>query len=174
MTWSDIGTWLGTAFSIIGAAIAIWQARQAKASATRAETIRNEIAENNEQIELAGLDTILAGACRAMDKYGPGAGSIKRRGASPEGDASAVRTLTASLDRHRDLLEDAFGKICVDFRDRVNDLLGEFGSATSDADRLEIGKEIYLELTILSGHMKRALDRRTFGNSPLGPRVRLL
>lgn len=174
MTSSDIGTWIGTAFSIIGAAIAIWQARQAISAAHRAEEVRDEIETQHQHIELSGLDGVLAAACRAMDKYGPGVGSIKRRGASPEADAAVVRAFTAGMDRHREMLNEAFGKPCDDVRDRINGLLADFGNASDDGARLTKGQAIYLEISTFSGNMKQALDKRVFGRPAAHPRVRAL
>ena len=174
MTGSDIGTWLGTLFSIIGAAIAVWQSMQAKKAAKRAEEMRDEIAVKHEHSDLSGLDGVLAAACRAMDKYGPGVGSIVRRGASSEADAASVRAFTAGMDRHREMLTKAFGRPCDDLSERVNRLLGEFGEAATEADRLAKGREIYLEITMFSGNMKQALDGKLFGKGVGLPRVRPL
>ena len=172
MTSSDIGTWIGTAVSILGAAIAVWQARQATSAANRAKEVRDEIEMSHQHGELSGLDSLLAAACRAMDKYGPGVGPIKRRGASPEEDAAVVRAFMAGMDRHRVMLNTTFGKPCDDVRDRINGLLVDFGEAPDDAVRLEKGRAIYLEITTFSGNMKQALDKKVFGKAVPEPRVR--
>lgn len=174
MDGSEIGTWIGTAFSIIGAAFAIWQSRKAQSAADRAEEMRDEIAVKHVHSDLSGLDGVLTAACRAMDKYGPGVGAQARRGASPDSDASMVRSFTAGIDRNREMLTKTFGKACEDVRDRINGLLAEFGDATSDTDRLIKGREIYLEITTFSGNMKQALDGKIFGENDTLPRFRPL
>lgn len=163
MTGGEIGTWIGTFFSILGAGIAIWQARQATSAAERAEKMRDEIAGKHAHTELSGLDAMLASACRAMDKYGPGASPVRRRGTSPDVDAATVRTFTAAMDRHRELLATTFGKPCDDVRDRIISHLNAFGSASTDGERLEQGQNIYLEISIFSGNMKHAIDSKVFG-----------
>lgn len=163
MTTSDIVTWIGTFFSIAGAAIAIWQSCEAQSAAQRAIEVRNEITSKHAHGELTELDGTLSAACKAMDKYGPGVSSLSRRGASPSSDAAAVRNFTAALDRHREVLREAFGEPCDDVRDRINRLLVEFGAAPDDTERLAKGRAIYLEVTTFSGNVKSALDGKVFG-----------
>ena len=162
MTPSDIGTWMGTLFSVVGAGIALRQANKAKTSADVATQKRNEIIEQYEHNELSGLDGVLLAACKAMDKYGPGVAASTRRGSSPQNDATRVRAFTAALDRNRDMLLKEFGDKADNVCRRLNILLSEFGSASSDAIRLEKGREIYLEITAFSGNVKHALDRKVF------------
>ena len=158
---SETVTWIGTAFSILGAGIAIWQAWQARTSASKAETARQQIIGRFEHGELGVLDGVLAAALKAMEKYGPGSRASSLRGTSPDSDANAVRAFTAALDRHTDMLTKAFGGPCVDVRDPINALLVEFGAARSAEERLPKGTEIYLEITTFTGNMKKALDDRT-------------
>jgi len=100
-----------------------------------------------------------------MDKYGPGRSASSLRGTSPDSDADSVRAFTAELDRHREMLTATFGQPCNDVRDRLHVLLGDFGAATTNADRLPKGCEIYLEITTFSGNMKKALDGKVFGQA---------
>lgn len=163
VTSSDFATWVGTFFSVAGAGVAIWQAWQATNAAERAQRLRDEIAGRSAHSELSGLDGILAAACRAMDKYGPGRNPNSLRGISPHDDASAVRAFTAALDRHRDMLKKTFGESCDDVRDRLHAFLSDFASATDHSERQSTGCAIYLEMTTFSGNMKRALDLNIFG-----------
>lgn len=168
MTWSDVGTWIGTLFSVGGAVIAIKQAREAKSFAENAREIRDDIVSKHEHGELRTLDEVLTTAHRAMDKYGPGTKPMSRRGASPHEDAAKVRALTAALDRHREMLAQGFGASCDDVRDRLNNLLTSFG-ATDDADeRNRCGLAIYLEITTFSGNVKNILDKKVFGSPAKG------
>ncbi len=159
---SDTVTWIGTGFSILGAIIAIWQAYRARKAADEVEKARNQIIGRYEHGELGALDGVLATACRAMEKYGPGSRAATLRGTSPDSDANSVRAFTAALDRNTDMLNKAFGGSCTDVRDRVNALLDDFGAATTVDERLPKGKAIYLEITTFSGNMKKALDSKTF------------
>lgn len=159
---SDTVTWIGTAFSILGAGIAIWQARRARSAAKRAEDARKEIVGRVQHGELGALDGVLAAACKAMDKYGPGRTEDSLIGTEPNGDGDAVRAFTAGLDRNRELLTKVFGNSCDDVRDRINNLLADFAAAGTVKRRLSKGREIYLEITTFSGNMKNALDNKAF------------
>lgn len=174
MTGSDVGTWIGTAFSILGAAIAIWQARIAKTAAAHAEEMRDELTAKHEQNELSALDGILTSACRAMDKYGPGATEGRRAGVNHVADAAAVRALTAAMDRHREMLTRTLGGTCDTVRERLNALLIQFADAQAGEDRLAKGREIYQEITTLTGNMKHAIDGKVFGKDGSSAKVRVL
>lgn len=163
MTGSDIGTWIGTAFSIIGAGIAVWQARQAISAATRAKQMRDEIAARNVHGELSSLYGILAAAIRKMDKYGPGARPTFRRGFTPDHDASAVRELTTQMALHKAMLAKTFGNAIDGVQTRLTGLLAEFGAANSEQGWVEKGCEIHIELTELSGNIKQAMDGNIYG-----------
>lgn len=165
---SDTVTWIGTAFSIIGAGIAIQQAYVAGSAAKRAEKARKAIMGKYEHGELGVLDGVLSAAFKAMEKYGPGCRASSLRGTSPDSDAIAVRAFTAALDRHTEMLTKTFGGPCADVRDRINGLLDEFGAAGTADERLPKGKAIYLEITTFSGNMKKAMDARTFEANAAG------
>jgi len=164
---SDTVTWIGTIFSFIGAAIALWQGIRAKKAAKRAEEMRNEIATKYAHRQLSSLDGLLSAACKAMDKYGPGRSANSLRGTSPSGDADAVRAFTAEFDRNRNALRATFGSHIDGLRDRLHRLLDEFASASNNVERLPKGREIYVEITTFSGNMKQALDVKTFGKADL-------
>lgn len=172
MNSSDVGTWIGTAFSILGAAIALMQARQAVRAAASAKQMRDEISDRNAHSELSNLSGILTAALRAMDKYGPGVSATVRKGSSPDSDASAVRALTAEMNRHRAMLNQTFGDASDRVRNRLNQLLAEFGAAVVEADRVVKGGEIYTEITTLSGNLKQALDDKIYGKADVLPRIR--
>ena len=172
MSTIDVVTWAGTAFSILGAGIAIWQAIQAKSAAASAERMRDEIAGKHAQSDLSALDAILSTAWRAMEKYGPGSTAISRRGSSPRDDATAVQRFTAEMARHRELLTATFGDPCDDVRTRIDGLLIQFSGAATDAARTPFGAQVYQEIATFSGNMKHAVDAKVFGAPPTRPPAR--
>jgi hypothetical protein len=172
MAASDILTWIGTFFSIAGAAVAIWQARQSATAAVQAKKMRDDIVGRNTQSELSDLGGGLKAALRALDKYGPGVGSDVRRGSSPESDAATVRALTAELALKREMLANRIGPKCEEVRVSLNALLAEFANAADDDQRRPFGLDIYNELSAFSGTLKSALDSGVFGDERLGPRIR--
>ncbi|MDG5750229.1 hypothetical protein P8R33_03830 [Qipengyuania sp. XHP0211] len=161
---SETVTWIGTAFSILGAGIAIWQAHRARTAAEKVEAARKQIVGRYQHGELGALDGVLSAALSAMEKYGPGSSVTRLIGASADSDANAVRAFTAALDRNTEMLTKAFGGHCVQVRDRINRLLDEFGAAQTDGGRLPKGKAIYLEISTFSGNIKKALDAGTFAD----------
>lgn len=160
---SDQVTWLGTVVSIVGAAVAIWQAWEAWRAARKAATIRDEIASTRAHLELNDFDKLLIAALQAMDKYGPGRKPSQLRGLSNVKDADAVRSLTAAMSRHEKLLSKSFGSKSGEVCDRLNAMLIEFGNATTTDDLIDHGRAIYTEISTLSGNLKGVLDDRAVG-----------
>lgn len=166
MSPSDIGTWIGTAVSIVGAVITIWQARAAVSAAQSAKQMRDEIEGKKTHGELSEVSGILTGALSAMSKYGPGQNPSSLIGSQPHIDAESVRTFTASLDLHSHILQQTLGTSCVPLRSKINKALDEFGMATTDEDRLKKGKIIYSAISEFSGSMKRVRDGFVFKTKP--------
>jgi hypothetical protein len=163
MSWTDVATWVGTGLAVVSMGVAILQAVRARDAATRAEEMRDEIAKRNAHGELSGLNGALGAAIRAMDKYGPGAGSNARRGYSPDSDAAMVRALTGEMTRLRALLIEKFGNEVGNVIAKVNQLLLNFAAAPSDAQRVQYGCDIYSEIVEFSGNVKKELDGNIYG-----------
>jgi len=155
--WGDIGTWVSTGIAAISAGVS-WQ------KANEAKQMRDAIAKRKDHGDLSGLNGILTGALRAMEKYAPGAGINARRGSSPDSDAAAIRSLTDEMARLRHMLDKTFGKAAVSrVLNRLKKLLTDFGNAANDNERVEKGREIYNEIVEFSGNIKNELDGNVYG-----------
>lgn len=155
--WGDIGTWVGTGIAAISAVVS-WR------KASEAKQMRDAIAKRKDHGDLSGLNGILTGALRAMEKYAPGAGINARRGSSPDSDAAAVRSLTSEMARLRGMLDRTFGKAAVSrVLNCLNNLLTAFGNAPNDNDRVSKGRDIYNEIVEFSGNIKSELDGNIYG-----------
>jgi hypothetical protein len=169
MTWTDIITWVGTVVTIISMSVAIWQASMAWDAATKAEKMRDEIANRNFHGELSGLNGVLAAAIRAMDKYGPGSKPKSRLGCSPDTDVTTVRALTTEMAKLRHLLVERFEDDANTLISRFNTLLVNFAEATSNKEQDKICGDIYSDLTEFSGNIKKELDQNTYGKGLVMP-----
>ncbi len=126
--------------------------------------MRDDIAKRKDHGDLSGLNGILTGALRAMEKYAPGTGIDARRGSSPESDAGAIRSLTSEMARLREMLDKTFGEAAVSrVLNRLNKLLTDFGNAPNDNDRVAKGRDIYNEIVEFSGNIKSGLDGNIYG-----------
>ena len=162
MTIVDLATLLGTSLAVVSMIVSIWQASRAKSAANRAEEMRDKIAQRTANSELGGLNGALGAAIRAMDKYGPGAGTVARRGCSPESDAASVRALTGEMTRLRILLVEKLGNEVNDVISNVNELLIKFAEAASTVERDQSGRDIYIKIVELSGNIKKQLDQNIY------------
>ena len=126
--------------------------------------MRDAITKRKDHGDLSGLNGILTGALRAMEKYAPGAGTDARRGSSSEGDATAVRSLITEMARLRGMLDKTFGQVAVNrVQNRLQNLLTDFGDAPNDSDRVAKGRDMYNEIVEFSGNIKSELDGNIFG-----------
>jgi hypothetical protein len=162
MTLTDFLTWFSTGVTLIGTGVAIWQAKEARSAAKEAKGMRDEIANRSKDGELSELKGRLNAASRSMDKYGPGAGPIARKGASTKHDVGVVRELTAELARHRSMLTQQIGTPIQETISKINNKLNDFAASSNDEDRLRNGRDIYSELLELEGNLKATLDEKLF------------
>jgi len=163
MTLTDVATWIGTVLALVSMGVAIWQASQATSAAARAKEMRDEIAKRNAHSELSGLNGVLVAAIRAMDKYGPGAGSAVRRGCSPDSDAATVRSLIAEMMRLRNLFDEKLGSEVHNVSANINQLLVSFADAPNVTERDKRGCDIYNEIVEFSGNIRKELDWNIYG-----------
>jgi len=155
-------TWIGTGITLISMGITAWQASRAISAAKRAEEVRDEIENRNADHELSDLNGMLTPAIRAMDKYGPGTGTISLKGSSPDSDAATVRALTGKMQQVSNLLEEKVGEDASEVITRVNLLLNEFGNASNDVERRQHGHGIYNEITEFSGNLHSVIGQRIY------------
>jgi hypothetical protein len=171
MTWTDIITWVSAVITIISMFIAIRKARMAWNAATKAEEMRDDIANLNSHGELSGLNGMLAAAIRAMEKYGPGSKPKSRLSCSPDTDVATVRALTTEMAKLRHLLVERFGDEANTLISRFKTLLVKFAEATSNKEQDKICGDIYNDLTEFSGNIKKELDQNTYGKGLVMPLV---
>jgi hypothetical protein len=171
MISSDVVTWIGTGVSMVGAAVAIWQAFEAKSAAKKVVELRDDIIGKHEHGILSDLDGKLTAAHKTMDKYGPGASASRRMGSVIIADATSVRAFVAEFQRHNEMLQSTLGLPVLELPSTLNSLLDQFGASQTDVDRLKFGAQIYQELSLFRGSMKQAIDTKVFGSTKTVPRT---
>lgn len=158
-------TWIGTAVTLIGTGVTIWQSTRAVSAANRAKEVRDEIDNRNTDRELSDLNGMMTAAIKAMDKYGPGASAMSLKGYSPDSDAGTVRALTAKMQQVSKLLKEKAGQDASEVITKVNQLLIKFGDASNEVEHREHGGEIYIEITEFSGNLHSVIGNRIIQRS---------
>jgi hypothetical protein len=74
-----------------------------------------------------------------------------------------VRALTSEMMRLRSLLSEKFESEAGDLVIKINDLLVKFAAAPNNADRDQLGCDIYNDLVDFSGNIGKELDSNIFG-----------
>jgi hypothetical protein len=163
--WIDVATWLGTLASIVGAAVAVWQAKVAKKEADRATQLQATIIGRAMHVDLTEVDTSVTKAVTAMAKYGPRGNAAGLVGYEPGRDAGTVQEVIEVLDRHQAALLVEIGPDCGTLRNALVQKLGQFSAQADEAGHLARGRQIYLELTSFSGNVQTALRNKLLAAS---------
>jgi hypothetical protein len=134
-SWLNIG---GVTASLLGAAIAFWQARSAKNAADVAIATKKVILEKQTIETLSELYHCAQKALSAISKYRSHHGAknpdARLRGISTKSDSDAVRSLVDAIRTHR-------SELCAEFSpdlwcQKVTQLLSDFESADRPIDRV--------------------------------------
>ncbi len=153
--WGIVITVVGTVASIWGAIISRSQARAAKASASEASRVRDQLINQRGTSDLAGLKVHCERAIKCMEKYGPGSSASILSGVNPETDASDVRTLILEANQ----LQGSFHKGEVQiFVNKVGPLLDKLVSPKEIRNIQSNGKAVLLVVSDFLAVVKAALD----------------
>ncbi len=155
--WGLVITVAGTAASIWGAIISLNQATAAKASASEASRVRDQLINQRGTSDLAGLKVHCERAIKCMEKYGPGAPASSLSGVNPVTDASDVRTLILEANQ----LQGSFHKGEVQiFVNKVGPLLDTLVSLRESRNIQPNGRAVLMEVSNFLAVIKAALDAK--------------
>ena len=168
MNLSDVLTWLWQIFkveyvNIFSMLLTILFASRAKGAAAAAKKTRDDIAKHITHSELSNLNGLLGAAIHVMDKYGSGSTAVSRQSHSPENDATTVRAFVTEMTRLSGVLGKTFERDKIKSTiNEINKILDAFGKASDETEKAEQGKNIFLEISGFSGHLKKELDKNFF------------
>ena len=156
----------GSVGSIIGAAIAVWQAHRAVKAASKAESLRDEIVKRTSSGELGELESLLSLALRRMAAYSPGRTAKSLSGRNSNDDADAVSDFKTKLMQISSIVDDEFNNACQQLFNALNTELIAFGNASNDTIRLRHGNAIHSLLVTFSNHLHTARTSKQFAPVP--------
>jgi hypothetical protein len=151
-------SWVGTAASIGGAGISLWQASQSRNAADESIRIRAQLVDHRQASELAQVQAVCKKALKSMEKYGPGSVPSSLTGISPDSDAAAVQDFILCLNEQRAHFGTSRPNEADQFCDVLTPLLDMFAQADSTELLRENGKQIVVHLSSFSAAIKRLLD----------------
>lgn len=153
-------TIIGTLASLLGAGIAIWQSIQAKAFASQAERIKNQLIGYRATSELSQLQAGCKKAQNSMAKYGPGSPSSGLKGVEPENDARDVQEFLLLVKEYREYFKERKRNQADALCEAINPLLKNFSDETNPLKQKELGTEILFHISDFTSVIKKLVDSK--------------
>ena len=157
--WGFVGTWVGVAASIIGAAIALWQARKSRNSAETAVAIAKHLKEHKEISEIAKLQQNCQNTIKGMEKYGSSSPE-SLLGVNKEKDAIDVQTFITILFEHTNYFYNKYEtNQATETAKHLEDVLKKFVEETDIKKARPFGREILKTLNRFSAIIKNKIEK---------------
>ena len=158
-------TIVGTAASLIGAVIAIWQASKAKSAASKAERVKEQIIDHRQISELSNIQSSCRKAQKAMAKYGPASSTISLSGINSERDAKEVQEFLLLVTENREYFKHELKPELWNEADalcrKIHPIINEFVDESESKAIKNRGTKILLELNQFSSIIKNLIDIQT-------------
>lgn len=149
---------LGAIASIVAAALAFWQAYQARQAATKAEQIRDEMISRRKLSELAAIEALTEQILRSVSNIGPSSNSSRLSGMDFQGIAYDIAGYVIELQKCRSHFfanfEDRATILCTELRREIALLSDARDGATAKA----IGCRIYAKIADFLPVIKEQTD----------------
>lgn len=149
---------LGTLASLLGAAVAVWQAKRSRDAAHEAEAVRKQLVNRRKTSELAQLHAACKRAQKVMVKYGAGSTPAALEGISPRNDAAEVQDFILSVREHRELFGCARPNQADQFCQVVESLLADFTEAQTTETLRKNGKQLLQHINNMTSIIKGRFD----------------
>lgn len=159
----SIEKWISVLGSIasIGAAIWAWiEANKASKSATKAETVKNEIVDRRKLIEVSQVHAETSRILKTVSKVGPSCNSTTLRGVSCAGIAREVeeysRFINEQSSHFTEFFDNKAKELCAVLKGDIEAL----SEAKSFEDKKAAGKSIYYKIDAFMPTVKSLSDEK--------------
>jgi len=155
--------WLAAIGAIASIGAAIWaflEAKKASESASKAETVRNEIIERRNLAELSNVHLETTRILKIVGRIGPASNPDQLAGIDPTEIASEVDEFTRHLNEHQAHFSDFFAnrarELCDDLQDDISELAEQYEGAAIK----QIGRRIYTKIHSFVPVVKALTDEK--------------
>lgn len=151
---------ISTIASIIGAGIAIWEARNAKKYADFIKKVKNRLENRRVSSELSKLHYSLKEVKNNISKYGPSATEMSLKGVNTHKDAQNLQDFLSLLKEHRNVFEAKNYDEIDEFCENLNLLIEKLVDANEFAEMKMAGRKILRNLNDFSAKLKDLKDKK--------------
>lgn len=146
--------------SLIGAGIAIWQARNAIKAAEFVEKIKNRLEDQRVSNELSKLYYSIKDVRKVLSKYGPAANEISLRGTDSHKDAQELQNFLSLLREHRNTFKNENKEEIDSFCDDLSSLTEKLVDAKDFENMREVGTNILNRLDNFTAKIKTLINKK--------------
>lgn len=156
-SWLSI---LGSIASICGALWALYEAKQAANSASKAEVLRNEMVQRRKLVEVTQVHSETSRILKVISRIGPSCDTKLIRGVNCAEIAKEVeeysRFINEQSGHFTNFFENQARKLC----NELKDLIEHLAEAKTSEQKKAAGKEIYYKINNFMPDVKRLYDAK--------------
>lgn len=163
----------GSVASLGGAIWAFVEARNAAASATKAELVRNELIDRRKLVEVSKVYAQTEQILTAVSKIGPSCNPKTLKGVDCTSIAKEVEEYSRYLNVQSAHFSELFGNKARTLCDDLNKDIEELSEVTSPDKKKEVGKRIYYKINEFMPFVKELADEKQERSVANGERTAL-
>tara|TARA_B110000211_G_C14040845_1_gene536674 strand:- start:905 stop:1411 length:507 start_codon:yes stop_codon:yes gene_type:complete len=151
---------IGSIASIGGAIWAFVEAKKAAFSASRAETVRDEIIERRKVVEVSQVHAETSRVLKTVSKVGPSCNESLLIGVNCGNIAKDVEEYSRYINEHRSHFTDFFENKATELCEQLNPDIEKLSEAMSFDDKKNAGKSIYYKINGFMPFVKDLADEK--------------
>lgn len=160
---STVETWISIIGSIASIGGAIWafvEARKAASSATKAESVRDEIIERRKIVEVSQVHAETSRILNVVSKVGPSCNKSLLRGVDCGAIAKEVEEYSRYINEHNFHFTDFFENKAKELYEQLRPDIESLSEAKSFDDKKSAGKSIYYKINSFMPVVKELTDEK--------------
>lgn len=151
---------IGSIASILGAVWAYAEARKAESSATKAETVRDEIIERRKIVEVSQVHTETNRILKVVSTVGPSCNPSYLKGVNCGAIAKDVEEYSRYINEHSSHFTDYFENKAQELCGNLHPDIELLSEAKSFEDKKSAGKSIYYKINSFLPFVKELADSK--------------
>ena len=160
---SEFESWLSAIGSIASIGGAIWaftEAKSAAESATKAESVRDEIIDRRKLVEVSQVHAETSRILKVISAVGPACNQSLLRGVNCGTIAKEVEEYSRFLNEHRSYFTEFFENKAKELCEQLNPDIEALSEAKSFEEKKDAGKRIYYKINSFMPFVKELSDEK--------------
>lgn len=160
---STIETWISVVGSIASIGGAVWafiEAGKAANSATKAESVKDEIIERRKLVEVSQVYSETSRILKVASKVGPSCNSSLLRGVNCGSIAKDIEEYSSFINEHSSYFTDFFENKARELCEQLHPNIDALSEAKTFEDKKSAGKNIYYKINAFMPFIKQLSDEK--------------